>query len=120
MTCDASARAAWLCAMVPAEGGAAGRIQDALAQFGLPAVAIHRARGALPGCPLDRRGIPIWQEMLILEAVVPAEQAEAAFRTAFDAGGIGIPESGVLLMGRLSRASRYAISSRDGDPAGME
>ncbi len=98
-----------LTAILPADTGGAANVREAFLAAGMTSFITHRTRGALPGCPVDAKGVPIWQEMVILEAVVPDTHAEELFRAAYDAGADGTSEGGMLLMGRARKASFLAI-----------
>ena len=90
-------------AMLPDVGGAAARIREAFDSAGLLDFVVHRARGALPGCPVDRRGVPIWREMVVIEALVPESRATDAFELAYRLNIADQPDGGMLLMGRPVR-----------------
>ncbi len=100
-------------AILPAESGIVARFRNAFYSIDVDSYITHRTRGALPGCPVDANGMPIWQEMIILEAVVPADHAESIFQTVYEAGVYTNAEAGLLFMGKLGKA---AFPSEPEDP----
>lgn len=92
-------------AILPADDDLEALIREAFHSCGITSYVTHRTRGALPGCPVDSRSVPIWQEMIILEGFVPEDHAETVFRRAYEAGIDGRTNGGMLLMGRVSRTS---------------
>jgi len=81
-----------------------GNLRDLLSgRFALESYVTHRCRGSLPGCPLDRRGVPLWREMVILEAAVPEAQAEAVFEAIYETCLAGRQDGAMLLLGQARR-----------------
>ena len=98
--------------ILPVESGGVAKLRNAFCSRGIESFITHRTRGALPGCPVDAKGVPIWQEMIILEAVIPDDLAESIFRAVYETGIHANAEGGLLFMGKLGRA---AFTSRTED-----
>jgi hypothetical protein len=68
---------------------------------GVLSVAHHHARGT------DRRGqrpgTLVWVERDVVTVLVEAPYADAVFRLLFEAGDLGVPHQGVILMEEVSR-----------------
>jgi len=81
-----------------------GAARDLLSgKYELDSYQTHRCRGSFPGCPLDRRGVPLWREMVILEAAVPEGRAETIFQELHETCIAGRGDGSMLLMGRARR-----------------
>ncbi len=81
-----------------------GALRDLLSEkHGVDSYLTHRCRGSFPGCPLDRRGVPLWREMIILEAAVPEAQAETVFQDVHTTCIAGRNDGSMLIMGQARR-----------------
>lgn len=89
-----------LTAILPAESAAVEALRAALHGKGVLTFTSHRARGALPGSPLSSKNEPIWQEMVILEAILPAEEADRIFEEVHAQSLESNDTGGLLFMGR--------------------
>ncbi len=93
-----------LLVILPDDDAIVGAARDLLSvKHGLDSYQTHRCRGSLPGCPLDRRGVPLWREMVILEAAVPDVRAEMIFRELHDTCITGRGDGAMLLLARTRR-----------------
>lgn len=97
---DATMAVRTLTAILPAESPAVDALREALRAEGISTFVSHRARGALPGSPLSTKNEPIWQEMIILEAIVPTEAADRIFERAFTESMDSDSGGGFLFMGK--------------------
>lgn len=96
-------------AMLPKARGVTHAVRDALIDAGINEWASCSARGALPGTPLDRRGVPRWDEMDVLEVLVPADRADAVFAAVYQRAGIGESGGGMLLMRAIRMAHQVQL-----------
>lgn len=100
-----------LLAILADDDATVGALRDLLSgKYGLDSYQTHRCRGSFPGCPLDRHGVPLWRELVILEAAVPDARADAVFRELHDTCIAGRNDGSMLLMARTRRLGLSAVS----------
>jgi hypothetical protein len=99
-----------LTAILPLAGARVAAARDALHAAGIDTVTQSTARGAPVGAELDRHGIPIWEEVEILCALVPADRADEIFWRVHEAGAVGTPGGGMILLNAVGSASAFEVS----------